>query len=411
LSNDRGSLECPHENIYMVRMSKAGQNYPSQTKVDVVVVGAGVSGVPAAVAAARAGAKTLLLEQRPSAGGTLSAGLGFPVCGLFENDVSKNPRLLNDGLSAELFSVISREVADPVFAMGQVYVCRCPIALFESIYADWLDVENLTPRFGVRNISVEIQDQRIHALSFQTLEGATQTCEVGQVVDCTGSGVIIQQSGAKQIVPEALPLAGFSVCLKGVENEEMLPLKVPYILRKAADAGELPAYCSFTHFSPLEDGDSLCKFSLPAETSRAEAEQTARRAIARLRKQIPAFHSVEVVQFSPSILQREGIRLKGQSILTGDDVRNGRSFEDGIARGGWPIEYWDTEKGIQYEYIENGLSYDIPLGALRSENIKNLWAAGRLLSADSAALASARVMGTAIATGEAAGRAAAMECL
>ncbi len=392
-------------------MSKAGQNCPSRMKVDVVVVGAGVSGVPAAVAAARAGAKTLLLEQRPAAGGTLSASLGFPICGLFENDVSNPPNLLNGGLSAELFSIISREVIDPVFAMGKVFVCRCPIALFESIYAGWLDVENITTHFGVRNISVEVQSQTITTLSFQTLEDTTQICEVGQVIDCTGSGEIIQQSGAKQIVPETLPLAGFSVRLKGVEDDEMLPVKVPYLLRKAADEGELPAYCAFTHFSPLEDGAGLCKFSLPAETSRAEAEQTARRAIALLQKKIPAFQSVDIVRFSPSILQREGIRLKGQSILTGDDVRNGRSFEDGIARGGWPVEYWDTEKGIQYEYIENGLSYDIPLGALRSENIKNLWAAGRLLSADSAALASVRVMGTAIATGEAAGRAAAMECL
>jgi len=229
------------------------------------------------------------------------------------------------------------------------------------------------------------------------------------VIDCTGSGAVIQQSGAKQIVPEALPLAGFSVRLKGVEKDELLPIKVPYILRKAADAGELPAHCSFTHFSPLEDGEGLCKFSLPAETSRVDAEQTARQAVNLLQKQVPAFHSVEVVQFSPSILQREGIRLKGQSTLTGDDVRRGRSFEDGIARGAWPMEYWNAEKGVQYDYIENGLSYDIPLGALRSENIKNLWAAGRLLSADSAALASARVMGTAIATGEAAGRAAAGE--
>jgi len=71
-------------------------------KIDVVIVGAGVSGVPAAVAAARAGAKTLLLEESPRLGGTMVASLGFPLCGLFENDISKSPRLLNGGLSTEL---------------------------------------------------------------------------------------------------------------------------------------------------------------------------------------------------------------------------------------------------------------------------------------------------------------------
>lgn len=378
---------------------------------DVLIVGAGVSGVPAATAAARAGAKTLLLEQSHRLGGTMTDGLGFPICGLFENDVSKPPCLLNKGLPAEFFSNVSAEISEPVFLMGRVFVCQCPVSLFESIYTDWLDKENLTTLLGVTDISLDVQHQKINALSFQTLDGETQNCEVGQVIDCTGSGEVIQQSGAKQIVPEALPLAGFSVRLKGVEKDELLPVKVPYILRKAADAGELPDYCSFTHFSAISNGEVLCKFSLPAETLRADAEQTACWALNLLQKKIPAFHSVEVVQFSPSILQREGIRLKGQSTLMGDDILAGRSFEDGIARGGWPMEYWDAEKGTQYDYVENGFSYDIPLGALRSENIKNLWSAGRLISADSAALASVRVMGTAIATGEAAGIVAAKECL
>lgn len=380
-------------------------------KIDVVIIGAGVSGVPAAVAAVRAGARTLLLEQNPSLGGTLSASLGFPICGLFENDTSTPPRLLNGGLSSELVSAISSEVSDPVSAMGHVYICRCPVALFESIYTDWLNEKNLTVVFGARNISLDIQEKKIVGIRFQTLEGLTQTSEVGQVIDCTGSGSIIQQSGAKQIVPDHLSLAGFSVRFKGVEKDDLLPIKVPYVLRKATDAGELPAYCSFTHFSTISKEAALCKFSLPTETSQADAEQTARQALNLLQKQIPAFHSAEVVQFSPSILQREGVRLKGQAVLTGDDVLKGRSFEDGITRGGWPIEYWDADKGPQYEYAEQSLSYDISLRSLRSENIKNLWAAGRLLSADSMALASARVMGTALATGEAAGVAAAKECL
>jgi len=378
-------------------------------KVDVVLVGAGVSGVPAAVAAARAGAKTLLLEQRSSLGGTMSASLGFPICGLFENDISKPPRLLNEGLSAELFSAISREISDPVFTMGRVLLCRCPVSLFESIYTDWLNEKNLTACFGVTDLSVTQQANRIETVSFRTLDGTVQVIEAEQVVDCTGSGEVVQKSGAEQIVPETLPLAGFSVSLEGVQDDDLLPIKVPYALRKAADAGELPAYCSLTHFSPLEDGAGLCKFSLSAKTSRADAEQTARQALNLLQKQVLAFHSAEIVQFSPSILQREGIRIKGQNTLTSDDVLTGRSFEGGIARGGWPIEYWDARVGVQHEYVHNGFSYDISKRSLRSVNIKNLWSAGRLLSADSRALASARVMGTAIATGEAAGRAAAGE--
>ena len=79
---------------------------------DVVVVGAGASGVPAAVAVARCGARVLLLEQSTEPGGTMTAGLGFPVCGLFENDVAHPPRLLNGGLSGEFFAAVCKEVRD-----------------------------------------------------------------------------------------------------------------------------------------------------------------------------------------------------------------------------------------------------------------------------------------------------------
>jgi len=380
-------------------------------KADVVLVGAGVSGVPAAVAAARAGAKTLLLEQHSSPGGTMSASLGFPICGLFENDISNPPRLLNEGLSAELFSAISSDVPGPVFAMGKVYVCRCPLLLFESVYTHWLDKENLTVCFGISELSLEMRDNRIHALSFLTADGKPQTCVAKQVLDCTGAGAVVEQSGAKQIIPDQLPLAGFTAQLGGVTNHDLLAVKVPYILRRAVEAGELPAHCTFTTFSMQEAGSALCKFNLPDQIPLAEAKQTARDALACLKKELPEFSSATLNGFSPRVLSREGARLKGQTVLSAEDVRSGRSFEDAVARGAWPMEYWNTETGPEHEYIENGFSYDIPLRALRSENIKNLWAAGRAISADSAALASARVMGTAIATGEAAGGAAARESL
>jgi hypothetical protein len=130
-----------------------------------------------------------------------------------------------------------------------------------------------------------------------------------------------------------------------------------------------------------------------------------------LQAELPALASARPTAFSPAVLAREGARLKGELILNSEDILKGRRFSDAVARGGWPMEYWDGKKGVQYGFAEEGLSFDIPLRALRSANIKNLWAAGRLISADSRALSSVRVMGTSMATGEAAGRAAARECL
>ncbi len=370
---------------------------------DVVIIGAGVSGVPAAAAAARAGARTLLLEKTCRLGGTMADSLGFPVCGLFQNGP---PRLLNPGLPAEWLSAVTGRIPDAVFAMGKVTVCRCPLPLFQQIYRGWTQMDNLTVCFGAQNIAPEMNANRIESVSFDCPDGP-QRHSVGQAVDCTGCGEIILKSGAQRIVPKKLPLAGFSVRLSGVGPDELLSVKVPYVLCKAADAGALPASAACTVFSMEASGSALCKFSVPSEMSQADAEDAARRGVQHLQQNIPAFESAQVVAVSPAVLQREGPRLKGAAVLTADDVRSGRHVEDAAARGCWPMEYWDPRTGVQYDYVQD--AYDIPLRALRSVNIENLWAAGRLVSADSAALASVRVMGTAMATGEAAGRAAAKE--
>lgn len=376
---------------------------------DVAVVGAGISGVPAAVSAARSGAKTLLLEQRFRIGGTMVSGLGFPVCGLFESNPSAPPRLLNDGLCSEWLDAVEKETTDPVVAIGKVYICRCPLPLFESIYERWASEKNIQLCSGVRNLTVEMDEDRIFAIRFRTGDGADQICRVRQVIDCTGNGRVVELSGADQIVPSAQPLAGFSVRLSGVEADDLLPIKVPYVLRKADEQGAVPDFCAFTSFSAEEDGNALCKFSVPADTTASDAEQIARQALHLLQEELPALKQAKATEVSPAVLVREGARLRGQTVLSAEDVRSGRSFDDAVARGGWPMEYWDPQSGVQYDYIQNGVSYDIPLRALRSATVRNLYAAGRAISADSGALASARVMGTAMAVGEAAGRSAAKE--
>jgi hypothetical protein len=86
---------------------------------------------------------------------------------------------------------------------------------------------------------------------------------------------------------------------------------------------------------------------------------------------------------------------------------SGRQFADSVARASWPIEMWDDGRlGPTYEWLDDGCSYDIPRRSLESRDIDNLFAAGRCISASHDALGSARVIGTCLATGEAAGIAA-----
>ena len=307
-------------------------------KYDVVIAGAGVSGVPAAVAAAREGAKTLLLEQTARPGGTMETGLGFPICGLFENSVSLSPKLLNKGLAAELYSLISARVPNPAERMGRVTVCRCPVPLFQTVYSRWIETENLTAVFGVRNLMVTVQDNCIEQIRFRAQDGVEHKCCSGQVVDCTGSGAVVQLCGAEIIDPKRLPLAGFSVRLAECEPDDMLPIQVPYVLRKAVKSKEIPPCCAFTVLSVEPPNGALCKFSLPPETTREEAGQIVHQALTILQQRVSALRAAKPVEFSPGVLSREGIRLKGKRVLTEENVQTGQRFNDGIAHAAWPME-------------------------------------------------------------------------
>jgi hypothetical protein len=99
--------------------------------------------------------------------------------------------------------------------------------------------------------------------------------------------------------------------------------------------------------------------------------------------------------------------IVGEYVLTGDDVLSGKKFPDAVARGAWPIEQWDARGVARFKYLSPGSHYEIPARALQAATVKNLFMAGKTISADVDAIASARVMGICLATGAAAGHLAA----
>jgi hypothetical protein len=130
------------------------------------------------------------------------------------------------------------------------------------------------------------------------------------------------------------------------------------------------------------------------------------------RNSIPGWEDAYLVGTGPQIGVRETRHIVGRYEVSADDVlRARRRPRDGIARCGWPLEAHHGIGSTKYTPIEGRAFYDIPLDALRSIDRDNLWAAGRLVSSDPEAYCSLRVMGTAFATGQAAGVAAALQAL
>ncbi|MFN7634639.1 MAG: FAD-dependent oxidoreductase, partial [Acetobacteraceae bacterium] len=110
----------------------------------------------------------------------------------------------------------------------------------------------------------------------------------------------------------------------------------------------------------------------------------------------------------PQVGIRESFHAITRDQVTEADCLAGRRRDDGIARGGWPFEVHEGLGRARYAAIGGEGSFDIPLGALIARDVPRLFVAGRLIGADAAAYGSLRVMGTAFATGHAAGIAAAL---
>jgi len=127
-----------------------------------------------------------------------------------------------------------------------------------------------------------------------------------------------------------------------------------------------------------------------------------------LKANVPGFEGANFAGAASRIGIRETRRIIGEYVLTGDDCRNGRKFDDGIAKGCHHIDiHGEGTKQVRIPVL-NGGTYDIPYGCLIPKSLKNLLVSGRCMSGTREGNGTARVMGTVMATGQAAGTAAAL---
>ena len=222
-----------------------------------------------------------------------------------------------------------------------------------------------------------------------------------------GAGVLLQKCGAAQ--PPDLSrrqMSGYALELAGIPWDDVLPIRVPYVLYQAVKRGDLPLYARWTAVSASGQKDGVyVKTSLPVTAALSLARKTATSIVKTLRQELMAFRRGKIVWHAQDVFLRDGDRLRGQYVLKDKDVLEGKKFSDGIVRGAWPMEFWDSHRGPTYRYLDED-HYELPVRSITARNVSNLFAAGRCVSADPGAQASLRVGGLCIAMGEAAGNAA-----
>jgi hypothetical protein len=393
-------------------------------RYDVVVVGGGAAGLAAAVSAAGAGARTALVERYGFLGGMATAGMVSTVCGLYHT-ATDGPRPLNEGF-ADAFA--RRLAAMPgcgaPVRRGRTFVLPYTPFAFACLADDVsAGVPGLDVYLHAYLVGAATAAGRVEALRIATWERHVDLAAAA-VVDASGDAVAARHVGAATEtvpVPER-QLPSLVFVLQRVDTAALTPGARVALLRAVAGAekeGRLPKGASNLTLAPTpQPGEVVCKLALsgiaeetPPGRDLTLAEQEGRRragAVAAFLRTQPAFAEAFVSHAAPQVGVRETCRVVGRYRLTREDVLSGRRFDDAVARAAWPIELWEEGRlGATYEYLPDGATYDIPLRCLQARDVGNLLVAGRAMSATHEALGSARVIGTCLAVGAAAGAVAA----
>lgn len=389
---------------------------PVQASWDVLVCGGGPAGVAAALASARAGARTALLEVNGCLGGVWTAGM---LCNILDYGNK-------DGIMAEIETRLA--------AMGNVpptrkftYEPEMMKVLLEEMCAE----AGVSVRLHTRVVGA-IRDGRALAAVVTESKAGREAWTAANYIDCTGDGDLAAQAGCAFDVgiDESCVCQPMSMMalVTGLDTKAI----APYVNRGGTDAkkqllellkaqGLHPSYASPSLFHIKDDLYALManhEYGVPAFDPDAVTAATIRsrkevyEIVQTIRGVGGAWSSIALVATAEQIGIREGRRIAGRYVVTADDLREGREHADAACKVKFPVDVHalTREVGKDLGYSNHDIkvkAYDIPLRALLSKDVDNLLMAGRCISGDFFAHASYRVTGNAVPMGEAAGKLAA----
>jgi hypothetical protein len=375
---------------------------PVYGEFDVIVVGGGMAGWPAAVAAARNGAKTLIIERFPFFGGTATASLMANIVG-FRNQVQPDGIQVTKGIGEELILKLI-EMGGAVKSRNAYPSAERSNTKGDLSYNYAFDTETL------KRVTLQIAVDAGVKILFHTYFS-----DVIMDGDCV-EGIIIENKSGRQAV------FAHTVIDASGDGDVAFRAGVPYWQVKGSEANRLNDCLMYkvTGFEPDTTqngciiGDSMVLWGpSPGPINGCDADElTAGEIQARLgvyddlaRKvhENPDFGNPKIIDTGALLGIRQTRFFEGDYKLTGDDVLSGRAFDDSIAMAVNPVIHsFGYRRFLEHE------GYDIPYRCLLPQKAENMLVAGRCMSSDQIAYESWRAMAHILAIGEAAGTAAAL---
>lgn len=397
---------------------------PVAQEVDVLVVGGGPAGVGAGLAAARNGAKTLVVEQFNCLGGVATAG--------GHGHISKYDE---QGTKRRIVGGIAHEIADRVVADG--FGMRNPHGIWFEVEGLKLILDDMAEKSGLDLLyhtffcETIVEDGAVCGAVIQNKTGR-RIVRAKRVVDCTGDGDVAFSAGCPHEVGrprdgKCQPVT-LMFTIGGVEWEKVQAWRKDYKMEEvwleAQRNGDMRPFQSvimgwwWTPTRPDQVGVNFTHI-IHIDTTKAEeltkatieGRKQAYESIDVYRKYVPGMENCYMISTPNTIGLRESRRILGPYVLNEEDVKGQREFDDNICYGSFFVDIhcidgpgmdptvWHPPKGFKYH---------IPYRVLVPNGVENLLTAGRCVSCTHIALGSIRVMVQCIGMGEAAGTAAAL---
>jgi hypothetical protein len=415
----------------MKTISEPARDIPLYGEYEVVVLGGGPAGITAAVAAARAGRRTLLIERYGFLGGMGTAAGVTNFCGLHANVHGEMHRVVQ-GIASDLLARIDRldGLNKPHLILGKIFAQAYDTAAYKIAADDLLAAHKVDILFHALGAGVAMHDdKRINALFVETKAGR-QAIRADIFIDCSGDGDLAAWAGAPFEVGDShghMLYPSMMFRLNGIDPAKAGDAwrTIPQLMEKAEAKGthKFPRKGAIVrpqrhanewrvNFTQLKrDDGSAINGLVPDDLTRGEVDGR-RQALAAFEflRTVPGFEKAYIVDLPPQLGIRETRRVVGGYQLSGEDVLGCASFEDSIGVNGWPMEvHVAGDVVFKFPPIPESRGYnELPYRMLVPEKIDNLLVAGRCASMTHEGQSAARVSGACFAMGEAAGTAAAL---
>lgn len=395
---------------------------------DVVVAGGGASGIAAAIAAARSGARTLLIEQRGYLGGMGTAALVPAFCPFTDGE-----KPVIRGIGLDLLEKMKRASGESFLSAFKKQLDWVPIdvEVLKRVYDEEVLASGAELLFHTFADRVLTDGDRIDGIVISNKSGRS-VVQAKLYIDATGDADLAALAGVPfQIGGEAGELQPGTMCYL-VCNADKVRFQrfldetgqngaLEKSLAEAQRNGELPegrkrisgmawitdsvVGFNFGHIFGI-DGSKAEDLTRAA----IEGRKLIERQLAFLRKHVRGFEHAHLVHSGDQIGIRETRRIQGDYTLVVEDFLSMRTFEDDIARNSYFIDIHlaNATSTMTVKHLPKGGSHGVPYRCMLPQGKSNLIVAGRSVSSDRPVQGSLRVMPNCFAMGQAAGTAAAM---